>query len=202
PRLRSGQALGRNTRNCRPVCPTAGLKPRPRACLATVRDGASSAKQSRTSRRFYRFTKTSVYRIIPIALIARSQSKWRNGDERNDEARMPNDKGRPKSGVHARRAIARDRYHRHFGWTNFSGFSRRSGARQKSAGEERSHPNRDRGERVLHRVREISVGDRRYSHCEYRRLILHAARRSKRRERAREWRASHQPSSNRLYLPA
>src|SRR5438552_3810558 len=152
PRLRSGQALGRNTRNCRPVGPTAGSKPRPRVCLAAVRDGASSPRRSRINRRFYRFTKTSVYRIIPIAPTVLSRNRWRNGDERNDEARMPNDEGRPKSGVHAHGATARDRYRRHFGWASFSGFSRRSGARQKDAGEERSHPNRDRSERVLHRV--------------------------------------------------
>src|SRR5438552_5700734 len=150
PRLRSGQALGRNTRNCRPVGPTAGSKPRPRACLATVRAGASSPKQSRTSRRFYRFTKTSVYRIIPIALTARFQSKWRNGDERNDEARMPNDEGRPKSGVHAHGAPRRNRNHRRFNRPRGSRVSRSAGSRQKSAGEERRNSDRYGSERVLY----------------------------------------------------
>ena len=46
-----------------------------------ILDGANSQKLSRTSRRFYRFTKTFVYRTIRIAPTAHSPSRWRNGHD-------------------------------------------------------------------------------------------------------------------------
>src|SRR5438477_13187962 len=122
-----------------------------------ILDGANSQKLSRTSRRFYRFTKTSVYRTIRIAPTAPSPSRWRNGDERNDKARMSNDERRPKS-IYTHGIARRHCHHRGLARPRVSRISTSPGSGEKSAGEERRHPNRDRGKRALHRIWEISDG--------------------------------------------
>src|SRR5438105_1597821 len=111
-----------------------------------ILDGANSQKLSRTSRRFYRFTKTFVYRTIRIAPTARSPSRWRNGNDANDEVRMSNDEG---TRLHADRALCRHRNYRGFSGPRVSRISGSPGSCEKSADQKRSHPNRDRGERIL-----------------------------------------------------
>src|SRR6266851_6682128 len=115
-----------------------------------MRAAANSQKQSRTSRRFYRFTKTSVYRIILIAPTARFPNKCKNG---NNE---PNAERRKQTSVHCHRAAHCHPDHWNADRVCVSRVSGSARPRQESAGKKRSHSDRHGGERLLHGIREVS----------------------------------------------
>src|SRR6266581_3370289 len=112
-----------------------------------MRAAANSQKQSPTSRRFYRFTKTSVYRIILIAPTARFPNKCKNG---NNE---PNAERRRQTSVHCHRATHCHPDHWNADRVFVSRVSGSARTRQESAGEERRNSDRYGSERVLYGVR-------------------------------------------------
>ena len=78
-------------------------------------------------------------------------------------ATRPPDRPTSRTRLHSHRAASRHRDHCDFDRPALSRFQSSSKPGQTNAGEKRSHPDRKRGERVLHGVRKVSARyDRRY----------------------------------------